>query len=183
MYLLSRCWFDGPPLRTPSFGSSWRRPWMTSGSRTDSARSSQAFGQPSTRARRRFETLTTTSARVATEAEPGGGVGAALDSESERRDASAMTLFGLLLLLAVAGLCGSLGSSLAGYSHMGCLTSIVLGFIGAWLGTWFASQVHLPPLYVLHLRGEAFPVVWSVIGAAMFSGVASMLTARNPHGF
>jgi uncharacterized membrane protein YeaQ/YmgE (transglycosylase-associated protein family) len=94
-----------------------------------------------------------------------------------------MTLFGLLFLLAVAGLCGSLGSALAGYSHMGCLSCIVLGFVGAWLGTWFASQVHLPALYVLHYRGESFPVVWSVIGATMFSGVTSMLTARNPHGF
>jgi uncharacterized membrane protein YeaQ/YmgE (transglycosylase-associated protein family) len=122
-------------------------------------------------------------AQVAIEAERGGGVGAPLDSRRERRDANVMTLFGLLFLLAVAGLCGSLGSALAGYSHMGCLSSIVLGFIGAWLGTWFASQVHLPALYVLHVRGESFPVVWSVIGATMFAGVTSMLTARNPHGF
>jgi uncharacterized membrane protein YeaQ/YmgE (transglycosylase-associated protein family) len=94
-----------------------------------------------------------------------------------------MTLFGLLLLLAVAGLCGSLGSALAGYTHMGCLSSIVLGFVGAWLGSWFATQAHLPTLFVLNLRGESFPVVWSVIGAAMFAGITSVLTARNPHGF
>jgi uncharacterized membrane protein YeaQ/YmgE (transglycosylase-associated protein family) len=117
------------------------------------------------------------------EAEPGGEAGAPLDSGRQRRDENGMTLFGLLFLLAVAGLCGSLGSSLAGYSHMGCLSSVVLGFVGAWLGTWFASQVHLPPLFVLHLRGESFPVVWSVLGAAMLSAVTSMLTARNPHGF
>jgi uncharacterized membrane protein YeaQ/YmgE (transglycosylase-associated protein family) len=141
------------------------------------------FESPSMQARPRFETRTTTTAPVAIEAELGGGVGEPLDSRSERRDASVMTLLGLLLLLAVAGLCGSLGSGLAGYSHMGCLSSIVLGFIGAWLGTWFAGQLHLPALYVLHLRGESFPVVWSVIGAAMLSGVTSILTARNPHGF
>jgi len=94
-----------------------------------------------------------------------------------------MTLVSILLLLAVAGLCGGLGSALAGYSHLGCLSSIVLGFIGAWLGTWFAAEVHLPALYVLHLRGESFPVVWSVIGAAMFAGITSVLTSRSPHGF
>jgi uncharacterized membrane protein YeaQ/YmgE (transglycosylase-associated protein family) len=88
-----------------------------------------------------------------------------------------------LLLLGIAGLCGSLGSALAGYSHLGCLTSIILGFIGAWLGTWFAGQVHLPTLYVLHFRGESFPVVWSVLGAAMFSAVTSVLTSKNPSGF
>ncbi len=98
-----------------------------------------------------------------------------------------MTLFGLLFLLAVAGLCGSLGSALAGYSHMGCLSCIVLGFIGAWLWPrWFAepsSTHHRRSMAALHLRGESFPVVWSVIGATMFAGVTSMLTARNPHGF
>jgi uncharacterized membrane protein YeaQ/YmgE (transglycosylase-associated protein family) len=94
-----------------------------------------------------------------------------------------MTLIGLLCLLAVAGLCGSLGSALAGYSHRGCLTSVVIGFIGAWIGTWIVKEAHLPLFYVLHVQGESFPVVWSVIGAAMFGGVASMLTARNPHGF
>jgi uncharacterized membrane protein YeaQ/YmgE (transglycosylase-associated protein family) len=94
-----------------------------------------------------------------------------------------MTLLGLLVLLAVAGLCGSLGAALAGYSHTGCLSNIVLGFIGAWLGTWVAHEAHLPPLYVLHVYGESFPVVWSVIGSAVFAGVTSVLTARNPHGF
>lgn len=88
-----------------------------------------------------------------------------------------------LLLLGIAGLCGSLGSALAGYSHLGCLTSILLGFIGAWLGTWLAGQAHLPALYVLHVRGESFPVVWSVLGAAMFAAVTGVLTAKNPHGF
>jgi uncharacterized membrane protein YeaQ/YmgE (transglycosylase-associated protein family) len=94
-----------------------------------------------------------------------------------------MSLMSLLLLLAVAGLCGSVGSAIAGYSHVGCLTSVVLGFIGAWLGTWFAAQVHLPTFYVLHVRGESFPVVWSILGAAMFSGVTSVLTSKSPHGF
>ncbi len=94
-----------------------------------------------------------------------------------------MTVTGVILLLIIASVCGSVGSRLAGYSHTGCLGSIVLGFAGAWLGTWFAGQAHLPPLYVLHLRGESFPVVWSIIGAAAFSAVMSMLTGRGRYGF
>jgi uncharacterized membrane protein YeaQ/YmgE (transglycosylase-associated protein family) len=94
-----------------------------------------------------------------------------------------MTLTGALVLLVIAGVCGSLGSALAGYSHMGCLSSIALGFIGAWLGVWFARQVHLPTLFVLHVQNESFPVVWSVIGAALFAAVMSVLTRRNPYGF
>jgi uncharacterized membrane protein YeaQ/YmgE (transglycosylase-associated protein family) len=94
-----------------------------------------------------------------------------------------MTLTGALVLLVIAGVCGSLGSALAGYSHMGCLGSIALGFIGAWLGVWFARQVHLPTLFVLHVQNESFPVVWSVVGAAIFAAVMSVLTRRNPYGF
>jgi uncharacterized membrane protein YeaQ/YmgE (transglycosylase-associated protein family) len=106
-----------------------------------------------------------------------------LDNGHKKRHANAMTLIGLLCLLAVAGLCGSLGSALAGYSHTGCLASIVLGFLGAWIGTWVARETHLPMFYVLHVSGEAFPVVWSVVGAAMFGGATSILTARSPQGF
>jgi uncharacterized membrane protein YeaQ/YmgE (transglycosylase-associated protein family) len=58
-----------------------------------------------------------------------------------------------------------------------------LGFIGAWLGVWFARQVHLPTLFVLHVQNESFPVVWSVVGAAIFAAVMSVLTRRNPYGF
>lgn len=94
-----------------------------------------------------------------------------------------MTLIGVVVLLVIAGVCGSLGAGLAGYSHLGCLTSIVLGFLGAWLGAWVARQLHLPTLWVVHVQRESFPVVWSILGAALFAGVTSILTARNPHGF
>jgi len=43
-----------------------------------------------------------------------------------------------LILLLVAGICGSIAQSLVGYSHGGCLVSIVLGLIGAVLGTFLA---------------------------------------------
>jgi uncharacterized membrane protein YeaQ/YmgE (transglycosylase-associated protein family) len=90
-----------------------------------------------------------------------------------------MTLVGAIVLVIIACICGSIGSRLAGYSHSGCFGSTALGFVGAWIGTWIANQVHLPPLYVLHVRGESFPVVWSILGAAMFAGVMGILTGRN----
>ncbi|HEX8796917.1 MAG TPA: GlsB/YeaQ/YmgE family stress response membrane protein [Polyangiaceae bacterium] len=94
-----------------------------------------------------------------------------------------MTLVGAVVLLVIAGMCGSIGAGLAGYTHKGCLASIVFGFVGAWVGSWMAGQVHLPLLYVLHFRGESFPVVWSIIGAAILAATMSILTARKPHGF
>jgi uncharacterized membrane protein YeaQ/YmgE (transglycosylase-associated protein family) len=94
-----------------------------------------------------------------------------------------MTLVGALVTLVIASVCGAIGSRIAGYSHGGCLSSIALGFLGAWVGSWFAAQVHLPMLYVLHIQGESFPVVWSVIGAAVFATSMSILTGRSSTGF
>jgi uncharacterized membrane protein YeaQ/YmgE (transglycosylase-associated protein family) len=82
-----------------------------------------------------------------------------------------MTLISLLLLLLVAGVCGAIGQSLAGYSHTGCLGSIVLGFIGALLGSFLAHALHLPELFTVHVAGETFPVLWSVIGSALFVAI------------
>jgi uncharacterized membrane protein YeaQ/YmgE (transglycosylase-associated protein family) len=94
-----------------------------------------------------------------------------------------MTITGLIVLLVIGGACGSIGSAIAGYSHSGCLSSIALGFIGAWVGMWFARQAHLPTFYVLHVQNESFPVVWSIIGAAVCALGMGVLTRRNPYGF
>ena len=82
----------------------------------------------------------------------------------------------LLILLLVAGTCGAVGQSLTGYSRTGCLGSIILGFIGGLLGTWLARQFGLP----LMLTIGDFPVVWSVIGAALFVAVLSLISGRRP---
>jgi uncharacterized membrane protein YeaQ/YmgE (transglycosylase-associated protein family) len=71
-----------------------------------------------------------------------------------------MTLGGFLLLLLIAGICGSLAQTMAGYSHSGCLVSIALGFVGAVLGTWIAHQMGLPELLTIQVGGQPFPVVW-----------------------
>src|SRR5512140_3689491 len=72
----------------------------------------------------------------------------------------AMTLGSLIALIVVAGICGSIGRAIAGYSHLGCLGSIALGFIGALLGSWVARSLHLPELLTVRLGGESFPVLW-----------------------
>ncbi|HLK36658.1 MAG TPA: hypothetical protein VKU41_07880 [Polyangiaceae bacterium] len=92
-----------------------------------------------------------------------------------------MTLTGLIILLVIAGVCGSIGSGLAGHRNTGCIGSIALGFVGAFLGLWLARTLHLPELYVLHIGREAFPVAWSIVGAALFVGVLSFLT--RPRGY
>jgi uncharacterized membrane protein YeaQ/YmgE (transglycosylase-associated protein family) len=89
-----------------------------------------------------------------------------------------MSVLEFLLLLLVAGICGSLAQALVGYSHGGCLVSIVLGFIGAILGSWLAQKAGLPELFTVQIGGKNIPIIWSIIGAALFSAVLSLITRR-----
>lgn len=86
-----------------------------------------------------------------------------------------MSLIDILLLLLVAGICGSIAQAMAGYSHAGCLVSIVLGFVGAVLGTWIARAAGLPEVFTVTLGTQTFPIVWSIIGAALFAGVLGLM--------
>ena len=90
-----------------------------------------------------------------------------------------MTLLGLLVLVIIAAITGSLGQALAGYSLGGCLVSAVVGFIGAYLGMWIARHFGLPDILVLNIDGQPFPVVWSIIGSAIFSAIVGLLTRRR----
>ena len=90
-----------------------------------------------------------------------------------------MTLIDLLILLLVAGLCGSLGQAISGYSRGGCLVSIALGFIGALIGMWIARQMGLPELFVIPIGGTRFPIIWSIIGSALFVAVISLIARRR----
>ena len=86
-----------------------------------------------------------------------------------------MTIIDFLLLLAVAGLCGAIGQAIAG-TRKGCLVSIAVGFIGALLGMWMARSMGLPELFTIHVGGAAFPIVWSIIGGALFAAVISLIS-------
>ena len=90
-----------------------------------------------------------------------------------------MTLIDVLLLLLIAGICGSLGQAIAGYSRGGCLVSIALGFVGALLGMWLARMMGLPELFPVRIGTTSFPIIWSIIGSALFVAVVSLLTRRR----
>ena len=90
-----------------------------------------------------------------------------------------MTLFDVLILLLIAGVCGSLGQAIAGYSRGGCLVSIALGFVGALLGMWLARMMGLPELFAIRIGDTSFPIIWSIIGSALFVAVLTLLTRRT----
>ena len=86
-----------------------------------------------------------------------------------------MTLIGFLILLLIAAICGAIGQSLAGYDLGGCLVSIVVGFIGAYIGLWVAAKMGLPRIFEISIEGKPFPVVWAVIGSAILTFIVALL--------
>lgn len=87
-----------------------------------------------------------------------------------------MTVLELLVLLIIAGVCGAVAQALGGLTRGGCLVSIALGFIGAFLGSWMATELGLPEPFMVSVGGEPFPVLWSIIGGALFAAVLSLVT-------
>jgi len=90
-----------------------------------------------------------------------------------------MTLIELLLFLVVALICGSIARSLGGGTRGGCLTSLAVGFIGALLGGKLAQLLDLPEPFVVEVGGRGMPVVWSIIGGALFVAVLRLLGGRR----
>jgi uncharacterized membrane protein YeaQ/YmgE (transglycosylase-associated protein family) len=90
-----------------------------------------------------------------------------------------LTLVSLVVLVAIAAVCGAIAQSLAGARRGGFLRSATLGFVGAVLGTWFAVDLGLPKSYTLAVGGESFPVVWAVVGAAVLLAAELLFTRHR----
>ena len=86
-----------------------------------------------------------------------------------------MSLLELLVLLIIAAVCGGIGQSLAGYDLGGCLVSIVVGFIGAYIGMWMAGKFGLPEIFAIKVGGKTFPIIWAIIGSAVFTLIVALL--------
>jgi uncharacterized membrane protein YeaQ/YmgE (transglycosylase-associated protein family) len=81
--------------------------------------------------------------------------------------------------LLIAAVSGSIAQALVGYSRGGCIVSIVLGFIGALLGYWIADALNLPLLFQVNIQGRTFPVIWSIIGGALFVAILNLVSGRR----
>ena len=86
-----------------------------------------------------------------------------------------MTIVDFVILAVVAAICGMIGESLVGYSVGGCLTSAVIGYIGAFIGLWVARQFGLPEIFTVSVGGSSIPIVWSIVGSAVLVGALALI--------
>jgi len=89
-----------------------------------------------------------------------------------------MSLIEFLVLLLVAAIIGAIGEALAGYSPGGCAVSIVVGFVGAIIGRWLPQVLGLPLFLTVDVSGVHFPIIWSILGGALFVLVLRAIRGR-----
>lgn len=87
-----------------------------------------------------------------------------------------MTPVEIIVLLIIAAICGSIGQKLAGSTKGGLVMAIVLGFVGALVGRYLASSLGLPEILDVQIGDQSFPLIWSIIGSALFVAVVTFLT-------
>jgi len=86
-----------------------------------------------------------------------------------------LTIPGLIVLIVIAAICGAVGRALGGGVRGGLMVSTAVGFIGAMLGPWLARQLSLAEPFVLRVNGFSFPILWSIIGGAIFVAILHLL--------
>lgn len=87
-----------------------------------------------------------------------------------------LTITGLIILLLIAGACGAIGRAIGGGTAGGVIVSIAVGFVGALLGTFIAAYFRMPELLVISVDHHPFPILWSIIGAALFVALIHLLS-------
>jgi uncharacterized membrane protein YeaQ/YmgE (transglycosylase-associated protein family) len=93
--------------------------------------------------------------------------------------AMTITLTGLLVLLIVAGICGAIGRAIGGGTAGGFFVSIAVGFVGALFGTLIADYFNLPELLMVTIDRQNFPILWSIIGAALFVALIHLISGGS----
>ncbi len=86
-----------------------------------------------------------------------------------------MSLLGLLIFLVIAGICGAIAEMVVGFSPGGFVVSIVIGVIGAYLGTLLAGYLNLPPFLTIQASGQSLDIMWAILGSIVLLLIISLV--------
>jgi uncharacterized membrane protein YeaQ/YmgE (transglycosylase-associated protein family) len=86
----------------------------------------------------------------------------------------------LVLIALVAIICGSLAQLTSSYSRGGWVVNLGVAFAGALVGVIVSRLLNAPAIYDIEYRQIDFPVIYSLVGAALFLGAIGFMV--KPHG-
>src|SRR6478609_8862515 len=76
-------------------------------------------------------------------------------------------LLQILILLVIAGICAAIAQWIVGFSPGGFSVSVILGVVGAYIGTSLASLLPIPPILPIHVGTVSFDLLWAVCGSLL----------------
>lgn len=86
-----------------------------------------------------------------------------------------MTVLGFLLLLVIGAICGAVAELIVGFSPGGFLSSVAIGFVGAFVGGWLAGVLGLPSMFMVQIEGKSIEIFWTVLGSIVLLLVVGAL--------
>jgi uncharacterized membrane protein YeaQ/YmgE (transglycosylase-associated protein family) len=90
-----------------------------------------------------------------------------------------MSIGEVIVYLVVALVCSLVGQAIAGRSLGGLIVSTVVGLIGAMLGGLIARSISAPEPFLITVGDRTIPMLWTVIGAALVTGLVCLFTRRG----
>ena len=90
-----------------------------------------------------------------------------------------MSFGDFIIMFVIAAITGSIAKTLVGFDKGGCIISAIVGFVGALIGTWMGRELHLPEIFSITIRGINYPIIWTILGAVLFTLVLSLLSPRR----
>ena len=91
-----------------------------------------------------------------------------------------MSLMETLILLAISGIVGALAEFVIGFSLGGIPGTMIVGVLGALIGSWLARLLHLPPILPIQVGRGNIELVWTTLGSLLLVMLLSALRARRP---
>ena len=90
-----------------------------------------------------------------------------------------MSFGDFIIMFVIAAITGSIAKTLVGFDKGGCIISAIVGFVGALIGTWMGRELHLPEIFSITIRGINYPIIWTILGAVLFTLVLSLLSPKR----
>ena len=85
------------------------------------------------------------------------------------------------MIALVALVCGTLAQITSAYSRGGWIVNLGVAFAGALAGVIVARYLHAPSIYDVSYRTINFPIIYSVVGAALLLAALNFLVKPNRH--
>jgi uncharacterized membrane protein YeaQ/YmgE (transglycosylase-associated protein family) len=85
-----------------------------------------------------------------------------------------MTLTSIITWIIVGGIAGFLAQSIIGGIRTGCIGTVIVGVVGAFIGGWLFSQLHVS----IGATGLVSDVITAFVGAAVLLLVIRIVSGR-----